>query len=246
MPANFLTPDTLFYRVFHHSAVGMVITTIDEGRYVEVNEAFAQLLGFTPDELIGRPSPILGLGHEQERGLVLDVLERAGRLGDLPLVLTTRDGATRYAVGSIQMEKLEGGEYFLSMIQDVTAQRAVEAAAHAVLAERRQLSRDLQDSISQLLYSASLLAETARRHAVAREQEQLVANLVRLGDLTRQSLRQMRLLIFELEPPAPESDGPAGALRHWRDAVEKRAVNNARFFPDDRSPRPPGKARPTF
>lgn len=327
----------------------MVITTIDEGRYVAVNDAFARLLGYQPEELIGQPSPLLGLDNEEERNLVLNVLERAGRLGDVSLTLTTRDGGQRAAIGSIQLEEIGGERYFISMIQDATAQLAaeaqaradeerwriiaeiaidafwdrdmatdgviwnaglgalfgfveeadrphawwynhvhpaereavnagieaafasphnywtaeyrfrradgryanvldrgyiirdvdgrptrfigamvditaplqvVEAATRATLAERQRLARDLHDSVTQLLYSASLMAETARRHVLAQEHEQSVEYITRLSDLTRQSLRQMRMLVHELSPAAPERVNLARAARRWQEAAE--------------------------
>ena len=63
MEPTILDPATLFYRVFHDSPVGMVITTLAEGRYVAVNPSYARLLGYSPQELIGQTFPMLGLGN---------------------------------------------------------------------------------------------------------------------------------------------------------------------------------------
>ena len=96
MEPTILDPGSLFYRVFHDSPVGMVITTLAEGRYVEVNNAYAQMLGYAPAELIGQAFPVFGLGHQEERGMVVEVLRRAGKLGDIPLLgyLFKRTGRT--------------------------------------------------------------------------------------------------------------------------------------------------------
>ena len=101
MEPTVLYPVTLFYRVFHDSPVGMVITTLAEGRYVEVNNTFAQMLGYTPEQLIGQTFPMLGLGHTEERNKVIEVLRRAGKLGEIPLLLRTRNGETRNTIGSL-------------------------------------------------------------------------------------------------------------------------------------------------
>jgi PAS domain S-box-containing protein len=107
---------------------------------------------------------------------------------------------------------------------DITAPlQLAEAEAQAVLAERERLARDLHDSVTQSLYSVSLLAEAARRHALE-EQEAAAAEFIgRLGSLTQQALRQMRLLVYELRPAVLDTEGLVGALRHRLDAVEKRA-----------------------
>ena len=128
MEPAILNPGTLFYRVFHDSPVGMVITTLAEGRYVEVNDAYARMLGHTPPELIGQAFPMLGLGHTEERNMVIEVLRRAGKLGDIPLLLPTRDGQTRPAIGSVQLEELGGKPYLVSMIQDLTDHERIQSA----------------------------------------------------------------------------------------------------------------------
>ena len=128
MATGLLHPDSLFHRVFYDSPVGMVITTIDEGRYVQVNPAFAQLLGYAPDELIGQVFPVLGLVHEEERAMVMDVLRRTGKLGDIPLLLRTQTGEIRTAIGSVQMEEIGGQHYLVSMLQDLTDHERVQNA----------------------------------------------------------------------------------------------------------------------
>lgn len=128
MEPTILDPGTLFYRVFHDSPVGMVITTLAEGRYVEVNDAYARMLGYTPQELLGQTFPVLGLGHTEERTMVMEVLRRAGKLGDIPLLLRTRHGEARTTIGSVQLEDLSGETYLVSMIQDLTDHERVESA----------------------------------------------------------------------------------------------------------------------
>jgi PAS domain S-box-containing protein len=107
---------------------------------------------------------------------------------------------------------------------DITAPRQLaEAETQAALAERQRLARDLHDSITQSLYSVSLLAEAARRHATEEHETAAAEFIGRLGNLAQQALRQMRLLVYELRPAVLETEGLVGALRHRLDAVEKRA-----------------------
>ena len=107
---------------------------------------------------------------------------------------------------------------------DITAPlQLVEAEAQAVAAERQQLARDLHDSVTQSLYSVSLLAEAARRHALEGQEPAAAEFIGRLGSLAHQALRQMRLLVYELRPAVLDTEGLVGALRHRLDAVEKRA-----------------------
>lgn len=98
-----------------------------------------------------------------------------------------------------------------------------EAQAQAALEERQRLARELHDSVTQSLYSLTLLAEASRRTAAAGDVEKVVGNIARLGETAQQALKEMRLLVYELRPLALEHAGLAEALQHRIDAVEKRA-----------------------
>ena len=128
MQTGVLTPDTLFFRVFHDSPVGMVITTVTEGRYVEVNAAYARLLGYTVAELNDQSLALMGLEHEEERNMVLEVLRRVGKLGNVPLTLRTRAEEPRTCIASVQVEEIDGQPYLLFIVQDITEQEQAQAA----------------------------------------------------------------------------------------------------------------------
>jgi len=103
----------------------------------------------------------------------------------------------------------------------------------AVLQERTRLARELHDSVTQSLYSLTLLTEGWRRLADAGSKAHVQDYLIRIGEITQQALKEMRLLIHELRPPALEQEGLVGALHQRLDAVEKRAGVEARILMDD-------------
>jgi PAS domain S-box-containing protein len=105
-----------------------------------------------------------------------------------------------------------------------------EAQTRAALEERQRLARDLHDAVTQSLYSLTLLAEAARRWAAAGNLAQVETHLGRLGETAQQSLKEMRLLVYELRPAALEKEGLVGALQQRLDAVEERAGVNARLL----------------
>lgn len=101
----------------------------------------------------------------------------------------------------------------------------------AVMEERTRLARDLHDSVSQALYSMSLLAAAGRRLSLSgRNQPLLEETLLELGTTAQQALKEMRLLLYRLRPLALQLDGLAETLRHRLDAVEKRAGIDAQLI----------------
>jgi len=96
-------------------------------------------------------------------------------------------------------------------------------------AERKRLAFDLHDSVTQSVYSLTLLAEAVRRTSSGGNQREMDEYLEQLGETAQQALREMRLLVSELRP-APFSDlGLVKALEHRLNTVERRAGLAARL-----------------
>jgi signal transduction histidine kinase len=93
----------------------------------------------------------------------------------------------------------------------------------AITAERSRLARELHDSVTQSLHSATLMAEAGQRLAGAGDIERARRYLIRLGEISQQALKEMRLLVYELRPLALRGVGLVGALQQRLDAVERRS-----------------------
>lgn len=98
-----------------------------------------------------------------------------------------------------------------------------KAEQHAVLEERSRLGRELHDSITQLLYSATLFAEGSRRWAEQGDLGQIQDNLVKMSQVTQQALKEMRLMVYELRSPGLQSSGLVSAIRQRLNSVEQRS-----------------------
>ncbi len=69
----------------------------------------------------------------------------------------------------------------------------------AVMEERQRLARDLHDSVTQMLFSATLIAQAVPQ-AYRRDPEEGERRLARLLELNRSALAEMRALLRELRP----------------------------------------------
>jgi len=94
--------------------------------------------------------------------------------------------------------------------------------AMAVLEERQRLARDLHDSVTQSLYSLSLFSRAAREAEEDGDAERLRRSLAELERNTLHTLREMRLLLYELRPADLEQEGLIPALELRLHTVEQR------------------------
>jgi signal transduction histidine kinase len=92
----------------------------------------------------------------------------------------------------------------------------------AIYEERQRLARDLHDSVTQLVYSMSLFTRSSMEAVEDGDEERLSTNLLHLADTSMQILREMRFMLFELQPPLLEQASLAKALNARLDMVERR------------------------
>jgi len=102
------------------------------------------------------------------------------------------------------------------------AQLYREAEQLAVMRERQRLARELHDAVTQSLYSLVLVAEAGRRLVGVGDLDRLAEALTRLGEIGQQTLKEMRLLVYELRPLSLQQEGLVRVVQQRLEAVEKR------------------------
>jgi signal transduction histidine kinase len=168
-------------------------------------------------------------GKSGQRPLLTGMLERYLVLVGVPLLLKTEvyGGLALYYSDDRVLSPEDLG--LVSVFADQAAlaidnaRLRERAESTAIAGERTRLSRELHDSVTQSLYSVTMFAEAAARMLTTGRTTDAVDSLQALRDTAQEALRGMRLLIFQLRPPAIEKYGLAGALQARLDAVENRA-----------------------
>jgi len=102
-----------------------------------------------------------------------------------------------------------------------SARLSRQAQAAAAAEERSRLARDLHDAATQTIYAATLIAE-ALPELWARNPAEGQRNLVKLRQLVRGALAEMRTLLFELRPWTLETVGLSRLLEYLGNALTGR------------------------
>lgn len=142
-----------------------------------------------------------------------------------------------YAYLMEKTEKAQAESQQLLLELQESNQKLTELASNAeelaIIKERNRLARELHDSVTQSLYSLTLLSAGWRRLAAKGELDSVEDSFSEIEDVAQQALKEMRLLIYELRPLALENERLQGALHHRLSAVEKRAGVEARLVMDN-------------
>jgi len=114
------------------------------------------------------------------------------------LVITTDQAGRTFTKDELGLAETVAADVSKAMESTRLQEQEREAAA---MEERSRLARDLHDAVTQTIYSASLIAEMLPR-VWERNPEEGKRSLIKLRQLVRGALGEMRTLLFELRPDA--------------------------------------------
>lgn len=119
-------------RVFYLLPDLVTISSLDEGRFVDMNHQWETMMGYTREEAIGRPTAELGIWvyPEQRIRLVEDIM-RDGMVRSREITARCKDGHRIICEASGSAFDWHGQRLLLLVIRDVTEQRRIEQARAA-------------------------------------------------------------------------------------------------------------------
>lgn len=119
------------------------------------------------------------------------------------------------------------------------AQLSEQAKEASAMEERQRLARELHDSVSQSLFSATAIAETVPR-IWERDQERAMQHLQQVITLNRGAMAEMRTLLLELRPEAILNSPLKDLLTQLVQAARARApIEASLVVQGDVEPLPP-------
>lgn len=150
---KFTRSEIRFQQAFEVGPVAAVITTLDEDRFLEVNQSFVKLTGYEPEEVIGRTAKALSMWSSKE-----DREKRVAAIGsgegyrNLEMELRTKDGNVKDILGSGEKIRIDGDYGWLKMFVDITDQKRTQEelmkAIHEVIADTAWFSRSVVERLA--------------------------------------------------------------------------------------------------
>jgi PAS domain S-box-containing protein len=125
-----------FRTAFHANPEAMSITTLADGVYLDVNDAFSRVTGFAREDVVGRKSSDVGSWVEKEdRERLVEGLKAKGRVESMEISFRKKNGDIFFVHLSAELIEIGKLRCVLATSQDVT--------------ERRRVTRELRRSEEQ-------------------------------------------------------------------------------------------------
>ncbi|MGI9144952.1 MAG: GAF domain-containing protein [Chloroflexota bacterium] len=156
-------------------------------------------------------------------------------LGNTHTILSVPMKTRLRTVGVLSVYNKEGEGGFTDRDAELATFFANQAAAaienarlyeqtreYAVVEERNRLARDLHDSVTQSLFSVTLLSEAALNLLDRDDPAKARERLERANELAQGALAEMRALIFQLRPMTLQEEGLLSAVKKHLSALRSR------------------------
>ncbi len=214
--------------------VDAVIAFDQDQRILYFNKGAETIFGYRAEEVLGQPLDILvperfvAIHREHFRRFLESPINSRSMGERQPISGRRKDGSEFPAEAAIAKVHRNGEVVCVVILRDISERRRAEealrqqAARSAVEAERNRIARDLHDSVTQALFSVSVIADVLPR-IWERNPAEGKRRLEELRQLSRGALAEMRTLLLELRPASLLEADLAELLRQLGATVRSRA-----------------------
>jgi PAS domain S-box-containing protein len=115
-----------FSTAFQNAPLLLTISEFSSGRFIDVNEKFLEVSGFTREEVLGKTSVEVGWVSDDDRIRLMERIREVGRVDGIEMELRCRNGEKVSCIYHGEQMDVEGTTLLLSMALDVTSKKRAE------------------------------------------------------------------------------------------------------------------------
>ncbi|MBW4679975.1 MAG: PAS domain S-box protein [Microcoleus vaginatus WJT46-NPBG5] len=118
-----------FSKAFRASPDAITISTLTEGRFIEVNDSFLRITGYNRQEIIGYTSAERNIWvHPQQRAQMLKTFQQHGAVANQEIEFRTKAGKILVGLFSAEVINLGEQKCLLTITRDITERKQAEQA----------------------------------------------------------------------------------------------------------------------
>jgi len=145
-----------FHKAFRSSPDPVVISTLEDGFYIDVNDAFLRNTGYERKEVIGHSSLELGIwANPDHRAKMIKILREQGAVRNFEARFRMKSGKIRFVLWSAEVIDYGDEKCLIAVTRDITNRKRAEKALRertADLIESEEKYRTLVENVPLVVY----------------------------------------------------------------------------------------------
>ncbi len=122
-----LESEALFRTAFHTNPDSININRMKDGIFIDINDSFTQLTGYSQDEVMGKTSRDINIWSDRkDRDKVVSILTQNGRVNNIEARFRLKDGQLKTGLMSAAVIQLHGESHILSVTRNIEDRKQVE------------------------------------------------------------------------------------------------------------------------
>lgn len=190
--------------LFERNKAGVFRST-PEGRFLDCNDSFAELFGYTREELMALPAKVLYPGGTKERDERLAEFARTGQIKDMEMCYLHKNGSAVWVIQNVvRVKEQDGREVTEGTLVDISERRSLEdklrqaQKMEAVGQLAGGIAHDFNNLLTVIQGYSHLLMEHLKRDIEAHDQVQKIEEASeKAASLTRQLLAFSRKQVLQ-------------------------------------------------
>jgi len=211
----------LFFTLFHANPLPTALTRLEDGLFLDVNEAYLNYFGLKREEVLNHLAPDLKLPFDSSlRPKLVEQLQQEGAVHDLELRIRHPSGESKILLVSLQLLKSDSANTIIQTFTDITDrvynEQQIRALAseltEAEQAERQRISQILHDDLQQRIFAVKLQIASLQEAQQRGDLQAVHVDFAQLNEWLDESISVTRNLSIDLSPAILRGEGLSDAL----------------------------------
>ena len=201
-----------FRLAFQTSPDAINLNRLEDGVYIDINDGFTTLMGYTRQDVLGKSSLALNIwANPQDRQTLVDGLKRNGIVENLEAEFTDKNGQNKTALMSARILRITGEDLILSITRDITdrikAQQEKEKLQSQLIQAQKMesvgrlaggVAHDFNNMLTVILgYTQAAMEEMDPSGSMHKNLQEVLNAAQRSAELTKQLLAFARKQVID-------------------------------------------------
>ncbi|HMB25474.1 MAG: PAS domain S-box protein [Chloroflexota bacterium] len=211
----------MFYALFHTNPIPTALTRLQDGLFIDANDAYLEYYGFKRDVLLGHTAEELHLPFDPGiRPQLVERVQTEGVVRNAEVEIIHPSGERKTILASLQLTSVENGLALITAFIDITdrvrAEQQVRALASeltvAEQAERHRVAQILHDDLQQRIFALQMQMGFLKDAHEKNDLKAFEADFPQMETWLTEAIQVTRQLSVDLSPPVLRGEGLVEAV----------------------------------